>query len=113
MAGVTKTHPTTVASDFEQVGKKLTWFNVTTTGVDVSASTGPLGAIAAIYHAIETVGFIVAAGEFTNATPSVGSFAVEGEVAVADIEDAIQALGTVDGLALATAAVAAKTLVLT
>ena len=112
MAGVTKAHPVAVAEDWEVVGKKLTWFNVSTVGVNVNASTGPDGAIRAIYDAIQTRATIVAAGNFTDATPSVASFAVEGEHDVALIEDAIQALGTVDALDLSGSTVAAKTLVL-
>lgn len=112
MPGVTKVHPVAVAEDFEQVGKKITWFNVSTVGVNVNASTGPEGAIAAIYSAIQQIGTIVAAGNFTDATPSVGSFGVEGEVATADIQTAIQALGTVDTLDLSSSTVASKTLAL-
>ena len=114
MAGVTKVHPVAVTDTFEQVGKVITWFNVDTGVVDIAPSTGPLGAIQAIYHAIQLRTTIIAAGPVVAADAQ--SFGVEGVFAadiLALIEDDIQALGTVDSLDLSAVTVIAKTLIIT
>ncbi len=113
MAEVIKVHPPSVAVNFELIGKTVTWFNVSTIGVNISASTGPAGAIQAIYNAIQQTSTIIAAGEPTDAVPSIMSFGVEGEFDVADFQTAIQALGTVDSIILSNSTTTAKTLALT
>ena len=112
MAGVIKSNPVSAEINFEQVGKTITWFNVTTTGVNISTSTGPDGAINALYQGIQKISTIIAAGAPTNASPSVMSFAVEGVFLAADIQTAVQELGTVDALDLSTSAVAVGLFVL-
>ena len=114
MPGVTKVHPEVVADTFEQIGKVITWFNVAF-ATDASASTGPEGAIQAVYAAIQLRTTIIAAGPHPAGIGS-QSFGVEG-VFAADILALIQAdivaLGTVDSVLLTGATVVAKTLIIT
>ena len=77
MAGVTKVNPVNVATNFEQVGKDITWFNVTF-AVDPTASTGPEGAIQAVYHAIQMMGIIIAAGPISATNQSFGVEGIQG-----------------------------------
>lgn len=96
------------------LGKTISTFLVTTTGVNVFASTGPGEAIDAILKTISQHATVAAVSAITNASPSVFTVWLEGEfpndtyggLAAADfddyMEDQIQALGTVDALALAT-----------
>ncbi len=83
MAGVAKVHPVTVATNFEQVGKDLTFFIVDYID-DVSSNTGPTDIIQEVYHIIQQYGVIVAAGPLVD-TGSQQTFAVEGVLAAADL----------------------------
>jgi hypothetical protein len=85
MAGVTKVHPTAVATEWEQVGKKITFFTVDYID-DISAETGPEELIQAAYHAIQTRATIIAAGPLFN-TGSEQTFGVEGEMAAAELAE--------------------------
>ena len=111
MAGVTKINPIVVTTNFEQVGKNVTWFNVVFL-VSPVASTGPLGAIQTVYAQIQTISTIIAAGP-VSATAQ--SFGVEGEFSATDlaqVQAAIQAVGIIDGVDLSGATVVAKQLVI-
>ena len=97
------------------LGKTISAFTVTT--ADISASTAPGGAIDALVKTLSTFATVVAHGAMGTANvfwlegefPD-DDYAGAGVVAVeAYLEDLIQALGTVDGINLATATVAAGT----
>ena len=102
MAGVQKVNPLVVVDAFEQVGKKITWFNVT---YGTTPTTGPEGTLQAAFHAIQTMGIIVVSGPITSDIQSMG---VEGEFSAADLtamEAEVVAI-------IAGSSVAAKTLVI-
>jgi hypothetical protein len=108
--GVTRVHPTAVTTNYEVVGKDLSFFTVDYVN-DISASTGPAGAIAAVYRTIAATATVVAAGPLLD-TGTQQTFAVEGvDVVVAStLQTAIRALGTVDSVNLASATVTATKL---
>jgi len=83
MAGVTKSHPTTVALDWEQVGKDVTFFTVDYVD-DISGETGPTELITEAYNTIQTICTIIAAGPLLD-TGSQQTFGVEGVYAAADL----------------------------
>ena len=91
MAEVTRVHPEVVATEWEQVGKKITWFTVDYIA-DISASTGPTGLIAEAYQVIQTTTTIIAAGPLFD-TGSQQTFGVEGVFAAADLTAIETALG--------------------
>jgi len=114
MAGVTKVNPIAATTDWEVIGKDVTWFIVTVAGQDLTASLGPLGAVAAMYNAIQLTTTIVAAGTLAA---TVQSFGVEGVYDTAEMEGTgmeqdIKDLGTVDGVDFSGATVTVKTLIL-
>ena len=118
MAGVIKVNPQVAAINWEQIGKKLTWFEVSVTNI---ATYGPIdpaaptdaerlgyeadGAVNALTAAIELTSTIVAFGAFDQTTTAGNvSVAVEGEFSDASLNSAtenmqltIRALGTVIG----------------
>jgi hypothetical protein len=101
------------------LSKSISVFTVTTTGVNIFASTGATGAIDAILKSLSNNATIVAISDITNASPSVFTVWLEGEFPTdtydgvnsetfaKHLQDTIQALGTVDTRNLATTAVAA------
>jgi len=111
MPGVIKVNPTTVAQAFEQVGKDVTWFNVTF-AADPTASTGPTGAIQAVYGAIQLMGTIIAAGPVSATNQSFGVEGVFDASHLAQVQTDIQALGTVDSVDVSGALVVGKDLVI-
>jgi len=121
MAGVIRKNPITVVSEFEQIGKKITWFNVLF-AADPTASTGPEGAIQAVYSVIQKTGVIIAAGPISSSSQSFGIEGIFSDqtgldgVEVGDLlrmQNDIKALGTIDGVALVGATVVAKQLIIT
>jgi hypothetical protein len=104
------------------IGKKITLIEITYPAA-VDAKTGPNSTIAEVHELIQAKGFnILGIGALTD-TNSVQAIMIEGdhrteiptgyeggeEYTFTDyLEDKIQALGTVDGINLATATVAAK-----
>jgi len=111
MPGVTRVNPVEVATNFEQVGKDITWFNVTF-AVDPSASTGPEGAIAAVYRQIQFMGIIIAAGPVSATNQSFGVEGIFDADSLAQVQIDIRALGTFDGIDLTGALVVGKDLVI-
>ena len=91
MAGVLKVNPEVVATNWEQVGKDITWFTVDYID-NISASTGPTGLIDEAYRTIQTICTIIAAGPLID-TGSQQTFGVEGEFAAADLTAIETALG--------------------
>ena len=109
MASVTRVHPASTITNIEQVGKDLTFFTVDYI-VAVNAKTGPESTQAKVLETIMANATIVAAGPLVDSNTQ-QTFAVEGdfdfsakfdgtnsESWAADLEDRIQALGTVDGV---------------
>jgi len=87
MAGVTKVNPNPVYSNWEQVGKDITWFEVSATNIPVyvapgNAATPELdgyqtdGALNALFNVIQATTIIIAAGPVVSA--GILSFGVEG-----------------------------------
>lgn len=103
--GVTRTHPTAVTTNYEVVGKDVSFFTIDYIN-DISASTGPNGAIAAVYRTVAATATIIAAGPLLDSGTQ-QTFAVEGTnvVVAATLQTAIRALGTVDSVNLASATV--------
>lgn len=94
MAGVLKVNPVAVATNWEQVGKDITFFTVDYID-DISTQTGPLDLIQAAYTSIQLGATIIAAGPLFDAG-SQQTFGVEGVLAPADltaIATAIQEAG--------------------
>lgn len=122
MAAVTRTNPAAVTTDYEVVGKTLTFFTVDYVNA-INGSDGPEGAHAKVLETIGANATIVMAGPLLD-TNTQQTFAVEGdfdgitatwdgtnsETWYADLEDRIQALGTVDSVDLSGATVTATKL---
>jgi hypothetical protein len=121
MAEFTRVNPVATTTNYEVVGKDITFFTVDYINA-VNGSAGPNGAQAAVLRTIQTNATIIAAGPLVD-TNSQQTFAVEGDFNItakwdgtndetwfADLEDRIQALGTVDGVSLASATVTATKL---
>ena len=116
MASVTRVNPSATTTNYEVVGKDITFFTVDYINA-VNGSAGPAGAQAAVLQAIQANATIIAAGPLLD-TNTQQTFAVEGDFNItaqwdgtnsetwfADLEDRIQALGTVDGVDLSSATV--------
>jgi hypothetical protein len=103
MAGVTQVHPVSVALNWEQVGKNITFFTVDYID-DISASTGPDGIIREVYDIIQSTCTIIAAGPLVD-TGSQQTFGIEGDFSAAELA-AMQVLiraGTANATATVTA----------
>ena len=121
MAGVIKVNPNPVVTEFEQIGKKITWFNLVF-AADPTGSVGPTGAVQAVYNTIQKMGVIIAAGPLSATAQSFGVEGIftdqdnfdgtVGDGDLARLEADLQALGIVDGVDLSGVTVVAKTLVL-
>lgn len=119
MAGVTRVNPAVAATDWEVVGKEIGFFTVDYIS-DVSGSLGPDEVVDTVYRVIQQFTTIIAAGPLFDGDTQ-QTFAVEplllagsaepaGNDQLTQLEDAIQALGTVDSIDLSSATVTAKTL---
>jgi hypothetical protein len=115
----TKVAPVFVDADTFFIGKTVTLIEVTYPAA-VNAKTGPLSTIQTVHTAVMGAGFnILGYGALTD-TNTVSAMMIEGEYGAdkydgtnsetlaAHLEDVIIALGTVDGINLASATVAAK-----
>jgi len=124
MAGVTKVNPQSATvnpqnpteNQWEVVGKNIGFFTVDYTS-DVSGSLGPDEVVDSVYRAIQQFTTIIAAGPLFD-TGSQQTFAAEplllsGDADPAEndqitqLQNAIQALGTVDSIDLSSATVTA------
>jgi hypothetical protein len=118
MATFARTNPALTTTNFENVGKDISFFTVDYINA-VNGSAGPNGAQAAVLNTIMVQHTIIAAGPLGNSnteqtfaiegplyTPQGGTAATGGDT----LQARIQALGTVDGVALASATVTAKDL---
>ena len=108
-----------ITQDVFFIGKKITLIEITYPAA-VDAKTGPNSTIAEVHELIQAKGFnILGIGALTD-TNSVQAIMIEGdygtdtydgtnsETLAAHLEDVVQALGTVDGIDLATAGIVAK-----
>jgi len=115
----TKVAPIFVDEDTFFIGKKVSLIEITYPAA-VNAKTGPESAIQAVHNAIMGAGFnILGFGALTDSN-TVSAMMIEGEYGAdtydgsnsetlaAHLEDVVIALGTVDGINLASATVAAK-----
>ena len=105
------------------IGLKPTFFEVTF-GAAVNAKTGPSSTIQTVIHAILNENLSILGMSALYDTNQTIAFMVDGEkgtdtydgsnseTLAAHLEDVIQALGTVDGVNLASASCTAKTFVL-
>ena len=108
---VTKVNPTATTTNYEVIGKEITFFTVDYINA-INGSAGPNGAQADVLNTIMNVATIIAAGPLTD-TNTQQTFAVERDMASADIsalQVAIRALGTVDSVDLSGATVTATKL---
>ena len=123
MATVTKTHPVAIGTDLEFfIGKddaNMTFIEVNF-GSAVNAKTGPESTIAEVVKTIANECEICIKGDLHGSNQRMGFLIAHGNAAdtydgsnseafAAHLEDLIQALGTVDSINLASAAVTAKT----
>jgi hypothetical protein len=112
MATFARTNPALTTTNFENVGKDISFFTVDYINA-VNGSAGPNGAQAAVLRTIMVQHTIIAAGPLGNSNTE-QTFAIEGPLYTpqggVDLQAAIRALGTVDGVALASATVTAKDL---
>lgn len=122
MAGVTKVNPQDVTvnpqdkreNQWEVVGKNIGFFTVNYTA-DVTGSVGPNGVVDSVYRAIQQFTTIIAAGPIFNggeeqtfaAEPLLltGSADPAQNDQITQLQEAVQALGTVDGVDLSSATV--------
>jgi|TARA_B110000881_G_scaffold141193_1_gene124549 hypothetical protein len=108
-----------ITQDVFFIGSTITLIEITYPAA-VDAKTGPNSTIAEVHELIQAKGFnILGIGALTD-TNTVQAIMIEGEYSTESyeggaeytftdyLEDKIQALGTVDGINLATATVAAK-----
>jgi hypothetical protein len=108
-----------ITQDVFFIGKKITLIEITYPAA-VDAKTGPDSTIQAVHNIIQGIGFnILGIGKLTD-TNTVQAIMIEGdygtdtydgtnsETLAAHLEDVVQALGTVDGIDLATAGIVAK-----
>ena len=108
-----------ITQDVFFIGKKITLIEITYPAA-VDAKTGPDSTIQTVHNIIQGIGFnILGIGKLTD-TNTVQAIMIEGdygtdtydgtnsETLAAHLEDVVQALGTVDGIDLATAGIVAK-----
>ena len=108
---VTKVNPTATTTNYEVIGKEITFFTVDYINA-INGSAGPNGAQADVLNTIMNVATIIAAGPLLD-TNTQQTFAVERDLTSTEItalQTAIQALGTVDSVNLASATVTATKL---
>ena len=122
MATVTRVNPAAEAVDFNNTGRNLVHRDIDFNGA-VDGKLGPNSTVKAVLEAISQITNIVLTGPL-HTTNNNMSIAVEGdfgtdtydgtnsETLAAHLEDVVVALGTVDGIALGSATVTAKTYVL-
>lgn len=107
MATFTQVNPTATTTNFENVGKDITFFTVDYVNA-VNGSAGPNGAQAAVLKAIMEQHTIIAAGPLLD-TNTQQTFAIEGPLYTpqngSSLQARIQALGTVDSVDLSSATV--------
>lgn len=114
MAGVTKVNPAVAETNWEVIGKDIGFFTVDYVS-DVSEKLGPDSVVDTVYRTIQQLTTIVAAGPLfdgdTQQTFAAEPLLLSGDAdpaqndQITQIEDAIQALGTVDGVDLSSATV--------
>ena len=102
---IAKNNPaaTTTGSASEVIGKDISIFSLDY--IVANASTGPSGAQQAVLNAIQETRVILAAGATSNSDTE-QTFIIEGALD-SGLQARVQALGTVDGVNLASATVAA------
>lgn len=104
--GVLKVNPPAMTTNYEVLTKDMYFFTVDYINA-INGSVGPLGALQAVYNTISERWTIVCAGPLLD-TNTQQTFAVEGIMAAVDFTDlqtAVRALGTVDGVDLSSATV--------
>jgi len=123
MASITRTNPADFGKEVKLLGKNHNQLKIEF-GAGVNAKVGPTSAVAKTFEAIAGAGVNVVIIGPLHSTNNNVSIAVEGEFGTdtydgsnsetiaAHLEDVVQALGTVDGVNLASATVTAKTYVL-
>jgi len=109
--GASKVNPAAMTTDYEVLTKDLSFFTVDYINA-INGSVGPEGALQAVYNTILDRWTMVCAGPLLD-TNTQQTFAIEGTLAAADIaalQVAVRALGTYDGVNLASATVTATKL---
>jgi hypothetical protein len=112
MATFTRVNPVATTTNYEVVGKDISFFTVDYI-VAINGSVGPEGAHQAVLNQIMQLHTIVAAGPLFD-TNTQQTFAIEGPLWTPNggstLQAAIRALGTVGGVDLSGATVTAKDL---
>jgi len=112
MATFTRTNPIATTTNYEVVGKDISFFTVDYINA-INGSVGPEGAHQVVLNAIMQLHTIVAAGPLFD-TNTQQTFAIEGPLWTPQggvtLQAAIRALGTVGGVDLSGATVTAKDL---
>lgn len=113
MAGVIKVNPPVVETNWEVVGKDIGFFTIDF-DVDVSGSLGPRGAVNAVYKTVLQTTTIIAAGPLHGDDKKL-TFATEPALLpaqITELQTAVQALDTVDGVDLSASTVTASELII-
>jgi hypothetical protein len=108
---VTKVNPTATTTNYEVIGKEITFFTVDYINA-INGSAGPEGAQVAVLNTIMNVATIIAAGPLVD-TNTQQTFAVERDMSSTELtalQTAIRALGTYDSVDLSNATVTATKL---
>ena len=108
---VTKVNPTATTTNYEVIGKEITFFTVDYVNA-INGSAGPAGAQVAVQNTIMNVATIIAAGPLLDSNTQ-QTFAVERDLTSTEItalQTAIQALATYDSVDLSSATVTATKL---
>lgn len=112
MATFTRTNPVATTTNYEVVGKDISFFTVDYVNA-VNGSAGPEGAQVAVLNAIMEQHTIIAAGPLLDSNTQ-QTFAIEGPLYTpqngSSLQARIQALGTVDSVDLSSATVTATKL---
>jgi hypothetical protein len=112
MATFARTNPVATTTDYEVIGKDISFFTVDYINA-VNGSAGPNGAQAAVLNQIMQLHTIVAAGPLLD-TNTQQTFAIEGPLwtpqSGSTLQASIRALGTVDSVDLSNATVTATKL---
>ena len=107
MATFARTNPVATTTDYEVVGKDISFFTVDYINA-INGSVGPNGAHQAVLNTIMEQHTIIAAGPLLD-TNTQQTFAIEGPLwtpqSGSDLQTRIRALGTVDSVDLGNATV--------
>lgn len=115
MATFLRVNPVATKTNVEQVGPDISFFTIDYGATGVAASNGPYGVQQAVLQAIQLLHTIILTGPISS-TDREQTFGIQGPLFTpqggVDLQATIRALGTVDGVSLASATVTPTQLVI-